>query len=46
MASITAEVYAEDEGQALDKARDYAEDADTQQFSIFGEGNAEILSQE
>ena len=33
-ASIIEEVHADDEGEALDKARDLAEDADIRQFTI------------
>ena len=33
-ASIVVEVLANDEGEALDKARDKAEDADIRQFTI------------
>ena len=36
-ASIVVDVEAEDEGEALDKARDLAEDADNRQFTIHGE---------
>lgn len=43
-ASIIAEVMAEDEGEALDKARDYAEDADIRQFTIGSENESKILS--
>jgi hypothetical protein len=42
-ASIVVEVYADNEGEALDKARDKAEDADVRQFTIGGEGESKIL---
>ena len=42
-ASIIVEVMADDEGQALDKARDKAEDADIRQFTIGSENESKIL---
>lgn len=45
-AYIITNVYAENEGEALDKAREYAEDADIKQFVICGERESEILNQE
>ena len=45
-ASIIEEVEAEDEGEALDKARDKAEDADIKQFTICGERESQILRQD
>lgn len=42
-ASIIVEVMADDEGQALDKARDKAEDADIRQFTIGSESESKIL---
>ena len=42
-ASIVVEVIADDEGQALDKARDRAEDADIRQFTIGNESESKIL---
>ena len=42
-ASIVVEVMAVDEGEALDKARDKAEDADIRQFTIGNEGESKIL---
>lgn len=42
-ASIVVEVYAEEEGEALDKARDKAEDADIRQFVIGSENESRIL---
>ena len=42
-ASIIVEVLANDEGEALDKARDKAEDADIRQFTIGGENESRIL---
>lgn len=45
-ASIDVEVEANDEGEALSKAREYAEtDADARQFSICNERNSNIISQ-
>ena len=43
-ASIIVEVVAENEGDALNKARDKAEDADIRQFTICGENESRILS--
>ncbi len=43
-ASIIFDVDAENEGDALDKARELAEDADVREFSICNELPAEILS--
>lgn len=43
-ASITVDVLAEDEGEALTKARDFAEDADVRQFTICNERTAEIIN--
>jgi hypothetical protein len=45
-ASIIVDVIAEDEGEALDKARDKAEDADIRQFVIGSENESKILRQE
>lgn len=45
-ASIVVDVMAEDEGQALDKARDRAEEADIRDFAINGERESVILRQE
>lgn len=45
-ASIIVEVNANDEGEALDKARDKAEDADIKQFTICGERESQVLRQE
>ena len=42
-ASIIVEVLANDEGEALDKARDKAEDADIRQFTISSENESRIL---
>ena len=42
-ASIIVEVLANDEGEALDKARDKAEDADIRQFTIGNENESKIL---
>lgn len=43
-ASITVDVLASDEGEALTKARDFAEDADIRQFTICNESTAEIIN--
>lgn len=45
-ASIVVEVMANDEGQALDLARDKAEDADIRQFTIGNESESRILRTE
>lgn len=45
-ASIIVEVMADNEGEALDKARDKAEDADIKQFTICGERESQILRQD
>ncbi len=45
-ASYIAEVYANDEGEALDKAREMAEDADIRQFTIVSENETKILGRE
>ena len=45
-ASIIVEVNANDEGEALDKARDKAEDADIKQFTIGNERESKILRQD
>lgn len=45
-ASIIVEVFAENEGEALDKARDKAEDADIRQFTIGSENESKILRTE
>ena len=42
-ASIIVEVLANDEGEALNKARDKAEDADIRQFTIGSENESRIL---
>lgn len=42
-ASIIVEVLANDEGEALDKARDKAENADIRQFTIGSENESRIL---
>ena len=42
-ASIIVEVMGNDEGEALDKARDMAEDADIRQFTLSGENESKIL---
>ena len=45
-ASIIVEVEADEEGEALEKARTLAEDADIREFSICGEREAEIIQKE
>ena len=45
-ASYTTEVEAKDEGEALDKARDRAEEADLKEFVICGERESLILNRE
>jgi hypothetical protein len=42
-ASFIAEVLADNEGDALDKARDMAEDADIKQFVISNENESKII---
>ena len=42
-ASLIVEVLPNDEGEALDKARDKAEDADIRQFTIGSENESRIL---
>lgn len=42
-ASIVVEVEAKDEGEALDKARNKAEEADIKEFVIHGERESQIL---
>lgn len=44
VATITHTVEAEDEGEALDKARDWAEEADIEEFTIIDEMESRILS--
>jgi hypothetical protein len=43
-ASYVTEVDAKDEGEALDKARNRAEEADVKEFVICGERESQILS--
>ena len=45
-ASIVVEVDAKDEGEALEKGRNIAEEADVKQFVIHGEREAQILYRE
>lgn len=45
-ASIVVEVDAKDEGEALDKARDKAEEADIKQFVIHGERESQIVGRD
>ena len=45
-ASIIVDVDAENEGEALNKAREIAEDADIRAFSICVEGESQILRNE
>lgn len=42
-ASIVVDVDAKDEGEALEKGRNIAEEADIRQFNICGEGETQIL---
>ena len=42
-ASIIVEVDAKDEGEALEKGRNIAEEADLKQFTICGEREAQII---
>lgn len=42
-ASITVDVVANDEGEALDKARDIAEDADIREYTLGAELPSKIL---
>ena len=42
-ASIVVDVDAKDEGEALEKGRRIAEDADIKQFTICGERESQIL---
>lgn len=43
-ASISFEVEADNEGDALDKARDQAEEADIREFAIGHENESRVLS--
>lgn len=45
-ASIIVDIDAKDEGEALDKARDIAEEADIKQFTICGERESQILGRD
>lgn len=45
-ASIIVDVIAEDEGEALDKARDIAEESDIRDFSLGSEMESTIIRQE
>lgn len=45
-ASIIREVEANDEGEALEKGRNLAEEADIKEFTIFGEREAEIIGRD
>lgn len=45
-ASIIVEVEAKDEGEALDKARNKAEEADIKQFTICGERESQIVGRD
>ena len=44
-ATITVDVDAKDEGEALAKGREMAEEADIKEFTICGEREAQILRQ-
>ena len=45
-ASIIVDVTGNDEGEALDNARNLAEEADIKEFTICGERESQILRQE
>jgi len=45
-ASIVVDVFANDEGEALEQGRNKAEDADINEYSICGELESQILRQE
>ena len=44
-ATVTVDVEANDEGEALSKGRELAEEADIKEFTICGEREAQILRQ-
>lgn len=46
VATIEVEVEANDEGEALDKARDVAEEADMAEFVLTSERESQVLSVE
>ena len=45
-ASIIVDVTGNDEGEAVDNARNLAEEADIKEFTICGERESQILRQE
>jgi hypothetical protein len=45
-ASIVVDVEANDEGEALEKGRNIAEEADIKQFTICGEREAQIIGRD
>jgi hypothetical protein len=45
-ASIIVEVNGKDEGEALEKGRNIAEEADIKQFTICGEKEAQIVGRD
>jgi len=45
-ASIVVEVEGKDEGEALEKGRNIAEEADIKQFTICGEREAQIVGRD
>ena len=45
-ASYTTEVEAKDEGEALEKGRNIAEEADIKHFTICGEREAQIVGRD
>jgi hypothetical protein len=45
-ASIVVEVEGKDEGEALEKGRNIAEEADIKQFTICGEREAQIIGRD
>lgn len=46
LASIVVEVDGKDEGEALEKGRNIAEEADIKQFTICGEREAQIVGRD
>lgn len=45
-ASIIVDVEAKDEGEALEKGRNIAEESDVKQFTICGEREAQIIGRD
>ena len=46
IASIIVDVEGKDEGEALEKGRNIAEEADIKQFTICGEREAQIINRD